>query len=130
MRKVAGSLKLDMAQFRELEAFAAFGSDLDKATLKQLDRGRRLVEILKQPQFQPMSAEKEVAILYAGSNGFLDKWPENSVLEYEKQMLEFMNSKYADILTDIKEKGDISEETDGKLKKALEEFEGTFQPEA
>jgi F-type H+-transporting ATPase subunit alpha len=130
MRKVAGSLKLDMAQFRELEAFAAFGSDLDKATLKQLDRGRRLVEILKQPQFQPMSAEKEVAILYAGSNGFLDKWPENSVLEYEKQMLEFMGSKYADVLADIKEKGDISEETDGKLKKALEEFEGTFQPEA
>ena len=130
MRKVAGSLKLDMAQFRELEAFAAFGSDLDKATLKQLDRGRRLVEILKQPQFQPMSAEKEVAILYAGSNGFLDKWPENSVLEYEKQMLEFMSSKYADILADIKEKGDISEETDGKLKKALGEFEGIFQPAA
>ena len=130
MRKVAGSLKLDMAQFRELEAFAAFGSDLDKATLKQLDRGRRLVEILKQPQFQPMSAEKEVAILYAGSNGFLDKWPENSVLEYEKQMLEFMGSKYADILADIKEKGDISEETDGKLKKALGEFEGIFQPTA
>lgn len=130
MRKVAGSLKLDMAQFRELEAFAAFGSDLDKATLKQLDRGRRLVEILKQPQFQPMSAEKEVAILYAGSNGFLDKWPENSVLEYEKQMLEFMGSKYADILADIKEKGDISEETDGKLKKALGEFEGIFQPSA
>ena len=130
MRKVAGSLKLDMAQFSELEAFAAFGSDLDKATLKQLDRGRRLVEILKQPQFQPMSAEKEVAILYAGSNGFLDKWPENSVLEYEKQMLEFMGSKYADILADIKEKGDISEETDGKLKKALGEFEGIFQPAA
>jgi len=71
-----------------------------------------------------------VAILYAGSNGFLDKWPENSVLEYEKQMLEFMGSKYADVLADIKEKGDISEETDGKLKKALEEFEGIFQPAA
>jgi len=130
MRKVAGSLKLDMAQFRELEAFAAFGSDLDKATLRQLDRGRRLVEILKQPQFQPMSAEKEVAILFAGSNGFLDKWPEDSVAEYEKQMLEFMTSKYADVLADIKEKGDISDETDGKLKNALAEFEGIFQPEA
>jgi len=130
MRKVAGSLKLDMAQFRELEAFAAFGSDLDKATLKQLDRGRRLVELLKQPQFQPMSAENEVAILYAGSNGFLDKWPESSVAEYEKQMLEFMSSKYADVLADIKDKGDISDETGGKLKKALEEFEGIFQPEA
>lgn len=130
MRKVAGSLKLDMAQFRELEAFAAFGSDLDKATLQQLDRGRRLVEILKQPQFHPMSADKEVAILYAGSKGFLDKWPESAVFEYEKQMLEFMSSKYADVLADIKEKGDISEETDDKLKKALEEFAGIFQPEA
>jgi F-type H+/Na+-transporting ATPase subunit alpha len=128
MRKVAGSLKLDMAQFRELEAFAAFGSDLDKATLQQLDRGRRLVEILKQPQFQPMSAEKEVAILFAGSNGFLDKWPEDSVLEYEKQMLEFMGSKYADVLADIKDKGDISDETNAKMNKALEEFEGIFQP--
>ena len=130
MRKVAGSLKLDMAQFRELEAFAAFGSDLDKATLKQLDRGRRLVEILKQPQFQPMSADKEVAILYAGSKGFLDKWPESSVADYEKQMLEFMSSKHSDVLADIKEKGDISEETDDKLKKALTEFEGIFQPAA
>lgn len=130
MRKVAGSLKLDMAQFRELEAFAAFGSDLDKTTLKQLERGRRLVEVLKQPQFQPMSAEKEVAILFAGSNGFLDKWPEDAIADYEKQMLEFINSKYADILDDIKEKGDITAETDGKLKKALEEFEGIFQPAA
>ena len=119
-----------MAQFRELEAFAAFGSDLDKTTLNQLERGRRLVEVLKQPQFQPMSAEKEVAILFAGSNGFLDKWPESAILDYEKQMLEFLTSKYADILADIKEKGDISEETDGKLKKALEEFEGIFQPAA
>ncbi|MCD6294121.1 MAG: F0F1 ATP synthase subunit alpha [Deltaproteobacteria bacterium] len=130
MRKVAGSLKLDMAQFRELEAFATFGSDLDKTTLKQLERGRRLVEILKQPQFQPMSAEKEVAILFAASNGFLDKWSESSILDYEKQMLEHLISKYADILSDIKEKGDITAETDGKLKKALEEFEGIFQPEA
>ena len=130
MRKVAGSLKLDMAQFRELEAFAAFGSDLDKATLKQLDRGRRLVEILKQPQFQPMPAEKQIAILYAGSRGFLDKWPESSVADYEKQMLEFMSSKYTDILNDIKEKGDISDETDQKLTKALEEFQGVFQPAA
>jgi len=130
MRKVAGSLKLDMAQFRELEAFAAFGSDLDKSTLSQLERGRRLVEVLKQPQFQPMSADKEVAILFAGSNGFLDKWPESAILDYEKQMLEFLTSKYADILTDIKEKSDISEETDGKLKTALEEFEGIFQPAA
>ena len=130
MRKVAGSLKLDMAQFRELEAFAQFGSDLDKATLQQLNRGRRLVEVLKQPQFNPIPAEKEVAILFAGANGYLDKWPEDAVAQYEKQMLEFISSKHAGILTDIKEKGDISAETNGKLKKALDEFATLFQPGA
>ncbi len=128
MRKVAGSLKLDMAQFRELEAFAQFGSDLDKATLQQLNRGRRLVEVLKQPQFNPIPAEKEVAILFAGANGYLDKWPEEAVAEYEKQMLEFISSKYAGVLTDIKEKGDISDETNKKLKNALDEFATIFQP--
>lgn len=130
MKKVAGTLRLDMAQFRELEAFAQFGSDLDKATLKQLNRGRRLVEVLKQPQYQPMTAENEVAILFAAANGYLDKWPEASVSDYEKQMLEFMGSKYSEILKDIKEKGDISAETDGKLKKALDEFGEMFQPAA
>jgi len=130
MKKVAGTLRLDMAQFRELEAFAQFGSDLDKATLKQLNRGRRLVEVLKQPQYQPMTAENEVTILFAAANGYLDKWPEASVSDYEKQMLEFMGSKYSEILKDIKEKGDISAETDGKLKKALDEFGEMFQPAA
>jgi len=130
MKKVAGTLKLDMAQFRELEAFAQFGSDLDKATLRQLNRGRRLVEVLKQPQYQPMPAEKEVAILFAGANGYLDKWPEAAVADYEKQMLEFVESKYSEILNDIKEAGDISEETDGKLRKALDEFQDMFQAAA
>ncbi|MBL7204049.1 MAG: F0F1 ATP synthase subunit alpha [Desulfobacteraceae bacterium] len=130
MKKVAGTLRLDMAQFRELEAFAQFGSDLDKVTLQQLNRGRRLVEVLKQPQYQPMAAEREVAILFAGANGYLDEWPEDAVADYEKQMLEFMDSKYPEILKDIKETGDISEETDGKLKKALDEFKGIFQPAA
>jgi len=130
MKKVAGTLKLDMAQFRELEAFAQFGSDLDKATLRQLNRGRRLVEVLKQPQYQPMPAEKEVAILFAGANGYLDKWPESAVAAYEKQMLEFLDSKYADVLNAVKEAGDISDETDGKLRKALDEFQEMFQPAA
>ncbi|MFH1628701.1 MAG: F0F1 ATP synthase subunit alpha [Pseudomonadota bacterium] len=130
MKKVAGTLRLDMAQFRELEAFSQFGSDLDKATLQQLNRGRRLVEVLKQPQYQPMSAERQVAILFAGANGYLDKWPEASVARYEKQMLEFMDSKHSEILKDIKETGDISEETNGKLRKALNEFEDMFQPAA
>ncbi|MEW6668252.1 MAG: F0F1 ATP synthase subunit alpha [Thermodesulfobacteriota bacterium] len=130
MKKVAGSLRLDMAQFRELEAFAQFGSDLDKATQRQLNRGRRLVEILKQPQYQPMPAERQVMILYAGTNGYLDEWPVESVAAYEKQMLEFMESRYRVLLDEIRDKNDISAELDGKLRKALEEFKGTFQPSA
>jgi F-type H+-transporting ATPase subunit alpha len=130
MKKVAGTLKLDMAQFRELEAFAQFGSDLDKATQKQLQRGNRLVEVLKQPQYQPMKAEKEIAILFAGANGYLDDWPVEAVSAYEKQMLEFMESKHADILADIAEKKDISDQTTDKLKKALDAFKGVFQPGA
>ena len=130
MRKVAGTLKLDMAQFRELEAFAQFGSDLDKATQRQLERGRRLVEVLKQPQFKPMSVEKEIAILFAGAYGYLDDYAVDSVSEYETQMIEFMESKHADVLSEIKEKGDISDELEGKMKKALDDFKGVFQPSA
>ena len=129
MRKVAGSLRLDMAQFRELEAFAQFGSDLDKSTQKQLNRGRRLVEILKQPQYQPMAAEKQIAILFAGTYGYLDEWPVESVKVFETQMLEFMEKKHGDLLKEIKEKNVISEDLEGKLKKALDEFKTMFQPE-
>jgi len=130
MKKVAGTLRLDMAQFRELEAFAQFGSDLDKATQRQLERGRRLVEILKQPQYQPMPAENQVSILYAGTKGFLDKWPAEAVSDYEKQMLEFMAGSHPDILKEIKDSKQISDELGDKLEKALEEFEGIFQPAA
>jgi F-type H+-transporting ATPase subunit alpha len=128
MRKVAGSLRLDMAQYRELEAFAQFGSDLDKATQRQINRGRRLVEILKQPQYVPMSAEKQVMILFAGTFGYLDEVPVDSVSEYEKQMLEFVGTKHPEILKEIKEKGIISDELEGKMKKALDQFKGAFQP--
>lgn len=128
MRKVAGTLRVEMAQFRELEAFAQFGSDLDKATQRQLNRGRRLVEVLKQPQYRPMSAEKEVMILFAAANGYLDEWPENAVSQYETQMLEFMENKYPDFLKEIKGTGDISEGLDKQLKTALDEFKASFQP--
>jgi len=128
MRKVAGSLRLDMAQYRELEAFAQFGSDLDKSTQRQLNRGRRLVEILKQPQYVPMPAEKQVMILFAGAFGYLDEVPVESVSEYEKQMLEFMGTKHPEVLKEIKEKGIISDELEGKMKKALDQFKGMFQP--
>ena len=129
MKKVAGTLKLDMAQFRELEGFAQFGSDLDKATQRQLERGYRLVEVLKQPQYQPMSAQNEVMILFAGANGYLDEWPVEAIADYEKQALEFMESKHADLLGEIKEKNEISEDLEEKLKKALDEFKSVFQPD-
>ena len=128
MRKVAGSLRLEMAQYRELEAFAQFGSDLDKSTQRQLNRGRRLVEILKQPQYQPMPSEKQVMILFAGAFGYLDEVPTDSVSEYEKQMLEFVGAKHPEILKEIKEKAIISDELEGKMKKALDQFKGMFQP--
>ncbi len=98
MKKVAGTLRTEMAQFRELEAFAQFGSDLDKATQRQINRGRRLVEVLKQPQYQPMPAEKEVMILFAATKGYLDEWPEKTISEYESRMLENMESKHPDLL--------------------------------
>jgi F-type H+-transporting ATPase subunit alpha len=117
-----------MAQFRELEAFAQFGSDLDKATQRQLERGYRLVEVLKQPQYQPMPADKEITILFAGANGYLDEWPVEAVAEYEKQMLEYVESKKPELLNEIKEKNDISDELASQLKQVLDEFKGMFQP--
>jgi F-type H+-transporting ATPase subunit alpha len=128
MKKVAGTLRLDLAQFRELESFAQFGSDLDKATKAQIDRGQRMVELLKQPQYQPMPAEREVLSLYAGTRGFLDKYPVSSVLEYEKQMFEFVDSKCPEILNEIREARDISPELDGRIKEALNEFAAVFSP--
>ena len=131
MKKVAGSLRLDMAQFRELQAFAQFGtSELDATTRQQLERGRRLQEVLKQPQYQPMPAEKQIAILFAGANGYLDEWPEEAVADYESQMLEFLESKHSDIFEAISETGEISDETDDMLRKALDDFKGVFQPAA
>jgi F-type H+/Na+-transporting ATPase subunit alpha len=130
MKKVAGTLRLDMAQYRELEAFAQFGSDLDKATQRQINRGQRLVEILKQPQYQPMTAEKEVTILFAGANGYLDEYPAQAVSDYEKQMLDFMESKHPEILKELKEKNDISKELDQQMRSALDAFRGIFQPVA
>ena len=130
MKSVAGTLRTEMAQFRELEAFAQFGSDLDKATLQQINRGRRLVEVLKQPQYQPMSPDKEVMILFAAANGYLDKWPEKSVAEYESQMLEELSATKPECLKEIKDEGKISDELKDKLKAFLDEFQTKFQPTA
>ncbi|MDR2301714.1 MAG: F0F1 ATP synthase subunit alpha [Deltaproteobacteria bacterium] len=126
MRKVAGNLRLDLAQFRELESFAQFGSDLDKATLNQINRGQRMVELLKQPQFQPLSAEREVVVLFAGTRGYLDKYPVASVLDYEKRLLEFIESRHQDIFDEIKDKKDISADLEAKIRAALDEFADIF----
>jgi F-type H+/Na+-transporting ATPase subunit alpha len=126
MKQVAGTLKLDLAQYRELAAFAQFGSDLDKATQAQLDRGIRLVEILKQPQFQPMSLSKQVVILYAGTRGFLDKYDIEALKSYEQQLLQFIEGKYPDIMREIDEKKILSPELENKIKEALKEFDTVF----
>ncbi|NLA75900.1 MAG: F0F1 ATP synthase subunit alpha, partial [Deltaproteobacteria bacterium] len=130
MKKVAGTLRTEMAQYRELEAFAQFGSDLDKATLQQINRGRRLVEVLKQPQYQPISSEKEVMILFAAANGYLDKLPEDMISEYETSMLEEISAKRPELLSEIREKGNISDELDQRLKSFLDDFSTRFQPSA
>lgn len=131
MKQVAGTLRGDMAQFRELEAFAAFGSDLDAITQRQLTRGERLVEILKQPQYQPLPVEKQVVILYAGTNGFLDKYPPNVLADYETGLYTFIEDRYPKIYTEIAEKGEISDDLDKQMEEALnaydEEFKETIQ---
>ena len=131
MKQVAGTLRLDMAQFRELEAFAAFGSDLDAATQRQLTRGERLVQLLKQPQYQPLSLEKQVVILYAGTKGYLDEFPATFVEKYESGLYTFIEERYPQIYTDLAEKQEITDEIDTVLKEALtaynEEFKDTIK---
>ncbi|MDR1084301.1 MAG: F0F1 ATP synthase subunit alpha [Deltaproteobacteria bacterium] len=128
MKKVAGTLRLDLAQFRELESFAQFGSDLDKATLNQINRGQRMVELLKQAQFQPMSAEKEVLSLFAGTRGYLDRYPVQAVQDYEAKLFEFLESRYQTILDELKTQKDISDDLDTRIKAALDEFATIYQP--
>jgi len=126
MKSIAGMLRLDLAQFRELEAFSKFGSDLDKATLAQLARGRAMVEVLKQNQYVPMSVEKQVAIIFAGSEGFLDDIPVDKVPEFETGFLGYLESNYAAALDSIRETGELSDETKNDLKKAIDEFKKGF----
>jgi F-type H+-transporting ATPase subunit alpha len=129
MKQVAGTLKLDLAQYRELAAFAQFGSDLDKATQAQLERGVRLVELLKQPQFTPMSLSQEVVILFAGTRGFIDKYEVGKVRVYEQQLLGFVESKYSEIMKEIEDKKVISPELEKKMKEVMTEFDSVFVSE-
>ncbi|MDQ7031857.1 MAG: F0F1 ATP synthase subunit alpha [Desulfonauticus sp.] len=127
MKKVAGTLRLDLAQYRELAAFAQFGSDLDKATKQKLIRGERLVELLKQPQYQPMPVQEQVVSLYAGTRGFMDDLPVEAVHKFEEGLLDYMRNQRADILNEIKETQNLSEELDKKLAEAISEFKKTFK---
>ena len=126
MRQVAGSLRLDLAQFRELAAFAQFGSDLDKATLNQLNRGRRLVEVLKQPQYQPLAVEKQVVIIYAATNGLLDGVPVDQLRQYEIDLYQFLDTRRAQLLTSLAEKKQIDDQIKTDLNQALKEFGDSF----
>ena len=126
MKKVAGTLRLDLAQFRELEAFAKFGSDLDKATLAQLTRGERMVEILKQNQYVPMAVEHQIVIIFAGGQGTLDDIYNERVDEFEKGLLGYIDAKHSEMLAAIKSAGEISDEINKELRKAIEDYKKGF----
>ncbi len=126
MRQVAGSLRLDLAQYRELAAFAQFGSDLDKGTQAQLNRGRRLVEILKQPQYQPLAVEKQVAIVYAATKGFLDNVAVEDVRRYEEELYRFLETRHAAVLASMLEKDGLTDSVRPALEGALTEFGKQF----
>lgn len=127
MKQVAGTLRLDLAQFRELAAFAQFGSDLDKATLAQIERGKRMVELLKQGQYMPLPVEEQIVVLFAGANGYLDDLPVEAISRFEDELLRFMRANKADINAEIKEKKIIDETLKERLIRAIEDFKKGFQ---
>ncbi|MBI5468153.1 MAG: F0F1 ATP synthase subunit alpha [Deltaproteobacteria bacterium] len=129
MKSVAGTLRLELAQYRELAAFAQFGSDLDPATQKQLNRGQRLVEILKQGQYKPLAVEKQVLIIYAATNGYVDTYPVAVLKKYEEELYSFFDSRHPEIVNEIRTKKAIDPELKGKLNKALDELKGLFVAE-
>jgi F-type H+-transporting ATPase subunit alpha len=126
MRQVAGSLRLDLAQFRELAAFAQFGSDLDQATQRQLNRGRRLVEILKQPQYRPLAVAKQVAIIFAATNGYLDGVDVPRLRQYEEDLYRFLDNAHPQLLASIADKKILDDEIKKALGDALTEFGKQF----
>jgi F-type H+-transporting ATPase subunit alpha len=128
MKAVAGRLRLDLAQYRELAAFSQFGSDLDKSTQASLARGQRMTEVLKQGQYQPLPVEKQIVIIFAATNGFLDEIPVPDSLRYEKELYSFLESRHPGVLTGIAEKKDIKGELTERLKTVLAEFGGVFRP--
>ncbi|MGE3705445.1 MAG: F0F1 ATP synthase subunit alpha [Vicinamibacterales bacterium] len=126
MRQVAGTLRLDLAQYRELAAFAQFGSDLDKSTQAQLTRGARLVELLKQPQYEPLAVERQVAIIFAGTNGYLDNVAIPDVRTFETELFKFLETRHPQVLKDIAEKKQLDDQLKAALNAAVKEFAGDF----
>ncbi|MEO2194891.1 MAG: F0F1 ATP synthase subunit alpha [bacterium] len=126
MRQVAGTLRLDLAQYRELAAFAQMASDLDKSTQQQLHRGKRLVEVLKQPQYQPLAVEKQVLIVYAGTHGFLDAVAETDAREYETELYQFVEGREPALYTDLVERGKLDDDLEGRVAALLKEFTEQF----
>ena len=129
MKQVAGRLRLDLAQYREMAAFAQFGSDLDKTTQLQLARGARLVEMLKQAQYQPQTVEQQVVTIFAATNGFVDGCEVGSLARFETELFSFMKDRHGALLTEIREKKQINDEIKAKLSAAMDEFKGTFKEE-
>jgi F-type H+-transporting ATPase subunit alpha len=127
MKQVAGTLRLELAQYREMAAFAQFGSDLDAATQRQLNRGARLVELLKQGQYQPQPVERQILIIYAGTNGFVDELAVTALKKYEQELFSFVESKHPDVFADILKKRELDGELRAKINKTLEEFKGAFK---
>ena len=127
MKKIAGTLRLDLAQYREMQAFAQFASDLDKATQMQLARGERLTELLKQGQYQPMAVEKQVLIIYAGAKGHVDHLPIDALARYERELTEYFESKYDDVLKSLREVGKLEDDIVAGLEKGIQEFNEGFQ---
>jgi F-type H+-transporting ATPase subunit alpha len=126
MKQVAGSIKLELAQYREMEAFAQFGSDLDAATQKLLNRGARLTELLKQPQYSPLPVEEQVVSIFAGVRGYLDKIALKDVNRFEEQFLAEVRAKHADLLATIRKESKLSDDTIAKLKSILDAFAKSF----
>ncbi|MGH7681607.1 MAG: F0F1 ATP synthase subunit alpha [Candidatus Eiseniibacteriota bacterium] len=127
MKKIAGRLRLDLAQYRELAAFAQFGSDLDKATVAQLTRGERMVELLKQGQYRPLPVERQVAIIYAGTQGYLDDLPVADVRPFEDGLYAHLDKSYADVVAELKNKMELTDNVESKLKKAIVEYKEIYR---
>lgn len=125
-KQVAGTLRLDLASYRELQAFAQFASDLDEHSRQQLERGQRMVEVLKQPPYSPVAIEKQVAIIYAGAKGYLDSIPASKVTKFESELLNFVDTKYPKVLENIRTSQKIDDETEAQLRKAIEDFKESF----